>query len=467
MSKVIDLWGDWHPRWYQLPTCQAFTAKTRGGRRKYDRFFLRWSRRNGKDWTSWRLLIEEALKRRANYGYFFPTMVMGRDIIFEGISKDGRGYMDSLPKEIISRCDTKEMHITLCNGSTIQIDGTDRLRIVGMNLQGVVMSEYAIQNPLAWTYLSPMLDENGGWAIFATTLRSKNHAYQLWKNSEGEPGWFRSKYTSAITGSTPMTNILRSLQDGSRTVQYTLQEHFASSKAGLENSTFASEIQTVRDSGRMMQLSVLPNVPIYSAWDLGYSDYMSVWIFQYADGKLLIHRHYMDKQKPLTTHIAAMDELMPGIGHLILPWDSCKHEMDGFTIKEKLMMLGRRVHVVPKSRDLDSDLNLVREWFPKMYFDKETTNAINHLEMYDSTVHGERGTKTHGREPSHVYDSLRTMVRAAALNIIGKSGLEQEEKDDKHDDGSWGGRVKVREERSRGARHHALRRVRYKGAYAA
>ena len=42
-----------------------------------------------------------------------------------------------------------------------------------------VFSEYALSNPSVWAYTRPMLEENNGWAIFITTPRGRNHAYDM------------------------------------------------------------------------------------------------------------------------------------------------------------------------------------------------------------------------------------------------------------------------------------------------
>ena len=75
------------------------------------------------------------------------------------------------------------MSIRLTNGSLIQLVGADRIdSLMGSNPVGVNLSEFALMKPSVWDYLSPILNENDGWANFITTPRGRNHAFDLFKS---------------------------------------------------------------------------------------------------------------------------------------------------------------------------------------------------------------------------------------------------------------------------------------------
>jgi len=72
------------------------------------------------------------------------------------------------------------MKITLANRSIMQLVGSDNVdSLVGTNPRGVVFSEYALQSPLAYQFLRPILLANDGWALFISTPRGKNHMWEL------------------------------------------------------------------------------------------------------------------------------------------------------------------------------------------------------------------------------------------------------------------------------------------------
>jgi hypothetical protein len=82
------------------------------------------------------------------------------------------------------------MIIETINGSILQLVGADNIdRIVGTNPIGVVFSEYSLMKPEVWTLISPILAENGGWAVFIFTPRGQNHAYDLLKKAQKSKKW--------------------------------------------------------------------------------------------------------------------------------------------------------------------------------------------------------------------------------------------------------------------------------------
>jgi hypothetical protein len=53
-----------------------------------------------------------------------------------------------------------------------------------------VFSEYSLQKPEAWNFVSPILAENGGWSVFVYTPRGMNHGWSLLQQGKANPKWF-------------------------------------------------------------------------------------------------------------------------------------------------------------------------------------------------------------------------------------------------------------------------------------
>lgn len=136
------------------------------------------------------------LERKGNYYYFLPFFSQAKKIIWEGKDKEGMSFLDHFPKEIIkAKPNDTELKITLINGSIFQLIGTDNVdSIVGTNPVGCVFSEYSLQNDKAWSFIRPILAENGGWAIFNFTPRGRNHAYKILQQAR-EDNWFHQILT--------------------------------------------------------------------------------------------------------------------------------------------------------------------------------------------------------------------------------------------------------------------------------
>ncbi|MHB1086428.1 MAG: phage terminase large subunit family protein [Minisyncoccota bacterium] len=109
--------------------------------------------------------------------------------------------MEHIPAQLIKNKNATELKVELVNGSIIQLMGADEFKKsgVGTNPVGVVFSEYALNAPDAWTFLSPILAQNGGWAIFNFTPRGKNHAWELLQKAKSNPLWFTQILTADDT----------------------------------------------------------------------------------------------------------------------------------------------------------------------------------------------------------------------------------------------------------------------------
>jgi hypothetical protein len=64
---------------------------------------------------------------------------------------------------------------------------------------GITFSEWALCDPACWAYLSPILLENSGWAIFNGSPRVKNHAFRSFRSAQGNPDYFAEVVTAMDT----------------------------------------------------------------------------------------------------------------------------------------------------------------------------------------------------------------------------------------------------------------------------
>ena len=172
------------PRFYQIPFLKAWDEGKK-------RLFLVWHRRSGKDKTVIANMAKKVMERKGTYYYALPTYSQARKVVWLGADKAGMKFIDHFPKQIVESYNQQEMIIKFVNGSILQLIGADNIdRIVGTNPIGVVFSEYSLMKPDVWHLISPILRENGGWAIFIMTPRGTNHAWDLMQNIKNDPAWF-------------------------------------------------------------------------------------------------------------------------------------------------------------------------------------------------------------------------------------------------------------------------------------
>lgn len=181
---TIQLPHKWHPRPYQR---KAWGYLESGGRHCE----LVWHRRGGKDDLSLHWTACAAHQRVGNYWHMLPQANQARKALWEAVNPHtGKKRIDeAFPVELRSTTREQEMLIRFKVGSTWQVVGSDNFNsLVGSPPIGLVFSEWPLCNPAAWAYLMPIIEENGGWAIFNGTPRGKNHAYRSIKAAQAREG---------------------------------------------------------------------------------------------------------------------------------------------------------------------------------------------------------------------------------------------------------------------------------------
>src|SRR5210317_1292993 len=187
----ISLPNNWTPRDYQGPLWDYLGS---GGKRAA----CCWHRRSGKDDVMLHHNACAAFERKGNYWYMLPLYNQCRKAIWNAINPHtGKKRIDeAFPHEVREKTLDNEMFIEFKNGSTWQLMGSDNYdALVGSPPIGLTFSEYALSNPSAWGFLRPIMLENGGWAIFNSTPRGKNHFKKMIDMAESSEDWFAERLT--------------------------------------------------------------------------------------------------------------------------------------------------------------------------------------------------------------------------------------------------------------------------------
>jgi len=142
------------------------------------------------------LLIEACCSNyNDTYGYVGPTHDQTKSIAVV----DPMMLKHYLPKEVCQKpfneTDLRQEFVT---GSVLEMKGADKPeRILGVGWKGVVLEEWATMRhgrEIWERILSPILRENGGWAVFIYTPKGRNFAYESYEKAgqDNRGDWGRS-----------------------------------------------------------------------------------------------------------------------------------------------------------------------------------------------------------------------------------------------------------------------------------
>ncbi len=390
MTKII-LPHKFVPRDYQVPLYNAFdTANPKSAYSKGCRnFVVVWHRRCGKDKTCIVLMVNMAMQRVGAYYYYFPTLALGRKILWEGMDKDGFRFLDHIPKEYIVKKNDHEMKIKLVNGSLIQICGTDRLDVVGTNPVGAVFSEFAQQNPEASDYISPIFLENDGWALYQGTPRGKNHFHNLYQMAMENDRWFCEKLTIDDTGIITEAQIEEERKKG-KTEEFLQQEYWCSFEFGLEGSYFAQLMAEASSSGRIGDIPHEKDIGVSTAWDIGVSDSNAIWFYQDVGNWRHMIDYYEMKNVGIDSLATTMKMKTVELGYKynrhFAPHDIKVRDWSAPEVRPR-KDIARRLGIdfvnVPKVRFKQDSIDEARVMLPKCRFDKaRCKHGIDALQNY-------------------------------------------------------------------------------------
>jgi phage terminase large subunit len=182
----------------------------------------------------------------------------------------------------------------------------------------------------------------------------------------------------------------------------------------LQNAIYANELRLVDTEGRIRRVPYDPSKPVDTAWDLGYGDLVSIWMWQSFPMEHRLIDYEEGQRQPISYYIAELQKRPYMWGTDYLPWDGgLKSLGTGKSIEELMRAAGRRVRVAPRLPIMDG-INAARTIFPLCYFDEmKCATGIRSLRCYR---YGEmQSFEGPTREPlhdlhSHCADAFRTLA---------------------------------------------------------
>lgn len=430
---VIRLPNNWRPRDYQLA---AWTYLERGGRHAE----LVWHRRSGKDDLSFHWTAVSAHKRVGNYWHMLPQANQARKALWDAVNPHTgkRRIHEAFPQELWANHNDHEMFIRFRNGSSWQVVGSDNFNsLVGSPPTGIVFSEWALCDPAAWAYLMPIIEENGGWAIFNTTPRGRNHAYRSLQAALADPTCYASVLRADQTQVFKPEQLGRIRDQLMETYGHEFgqsifeQEYMCSFDAANLGAVLGRYVTEAERGDRIRDVGFDPEgAPIEISSDIGFRDTASWWFWQPKPDGFAVLMNDSDSglraKEWIDRLIKDVKDLGGKLGKIWLPHDAkAKTFAAEHTAAEQFLEAfgSDVVKVMPQSKKLDQ-INAARTVIQRCHFDRKRCKlGLEGLAAWSFEY--DEQTRDFSKDPKHdwashhgdafAYGSLVMQERAAAL----------------------------------------------------
>jgi hypothetical protein len=408
MTKII-LPNNWTPRHYQREAWDALTRRND----PIKRALLVWHRRAGKDDVCLHFAACKTMQKQGNYWHMLPQYAQARKSVWEAVNPHSgmRRIDEALPNVIRDAARNNDMFMRLRGGSTWQLVGSDSYNsLVGSPPIGVTASEWALADPSAWAYMRPILQENGGTAIFITTPRGRNHVKRMYDSYKNNPDWFVQKLTWRDTGA--MTQEQADKERAEYCAEYGdddgnamfEQEWECSFDAAIAGSYYGADLKKMRANNQITFVPYDPRYPVNTNWDIGVSDSTIIYYWQKIGSAIHIIDRSKDTGKPVAFYAKTLKDKDYVYGHHFLPHDAANRDKGAaISYADQLAEFGIFVEVM-KKESIILGISAVHSMLPRVLVDdKKVADGIDAWEQYHREWDEKR--KQHNNIPVHDWSS--------------------------------------------------------------
>jgi phage terminase large subunit-like protein len=217
-------------------------------------------------------------KEDGRYAYVAPYYAQAKTIAWD--------YLLKFSRPVLAKANQSELWVELINGARIRLFGADNPDAMrGLYLDGVVLDEYADMKPSIWgAVIRPLLADRQGWATFIGTPKGHNQFWDVYNNATKDPDWFVKTLRASQTGLLAKSELADAAK--SMTQDQYLQEFECDFESAILGAYYGKEMRQLTDQGRITNIEYDPMFPLFSSWDLGYSDDTTIWTWQVVHGEV-------------------------------------------------------------------------------------------------------------------------------------------------------------------------------------
>ena len=159
----------------------------------------------------------------------------------------------------------------------------------------------------------------------------------------------------------------------------TVKEAF---KVSIEGCYYSQQLATARKQGRICKVPAI-EIPVNTWWDIGQSDYTSIWFHQQVGLEHRFIGFYEANNETLGHYVKKLQDTGHIFGHHYMPHDAAHKKLSDTnrSVEEMLEDLGlRNIEIVDRISDEQLGIQQTRKAFPVCWFDEEACAlGIAHL----------------------------------------------------------------------------------------
>jgi phage terminase large subunit len=268
-----------------------------------------------------------------------------------------------------------------------------------------------------WVSFNPELEDDEAYRRFVVLKNRPKNAIVVEVSYKDHPEWFPKVLQAE------METLKQTDYDAYLTV------YEGKTRQTLEGAIFAKELRAARAKGRICRFEIEAGHPINTFWDLGRSDYTSIWFIQRVGLQWRVVDFYQNRLEHIDHYIGILQTKGYVYHTHFLPHDGKAKQLGTKrTVEEQLRGDDgtgeplRRVRIV-KAQALTDQHNALRSLFPNMYFHEDNcSQGLSHLGRYCYEINPV--TKQFSKTPKHDDNSHA----ASALLQFGMAATEPERK---------------------------------------
>jgi hypothetical protein len=324
-----------------------------------------------------------------HYGHVLPYRSQAKLVVWDKL----KHYANVIPGIKINE---SELLIRYPQGHKLQLfgaDDPDSLR--GPGFSGISFDEFSQQPANIFSeVISKALGDHLGYAIFAGTIKGKDHLYKTHEATKDDPAWFSLWQDIDVSLATEegitiqlleqaMADDRAQIEQGLMTQDEYDQEWYLSPEAAIKGAIFGKELTAARTEGRITRVPYDPVLPVETYWDLGM--HMAIWFVQnLRAGEVRVIDYYESGGSSSLPECAQVLNGKPYVyARHVAPHDIVVRELaSGRSRQESAKSLGITFDIAPNV-GIEDGINAVKLLLPRCWFDEtRTVRGLETLRNY-------------------------------------------------------------------------------------